>query len=63
MNEFVDVIVAVGKFVGDKLVTQANPGGVGGGVEKGDIDEGGVIDGVLFHIGGFDAFLTPILPI
>ena len=33
------------------------------GLEKGDIDEGGVIDGVLLHIGGFDTFLPPILPV
>ena len=45
MNELVDVIAAVGEFVGDKLVAQAYPGGVGGGAEEGDIDEGGVVDG------------------
>ena len=63
MNELVDVIAAVGEFVGDKLVAQAYPGGVGGGAEEGDIDEGGVVDGVVAHVGGFDALLPRILAV
>ena len=63
MNEIVDVFVAVGEFVGDKLVTQAFPGGVGGGVEKGDIDKGGVIDGIVFDKSGFDVLMPCILAV
>ena len=63
MNELVDVIAAVGEFVGDKLVAHAYPGGVGGGVEEGDIDKGGVVDEVVAHVGGFDALLPPVLPV
>ena len=63
MNEIVDVFVAVGEFIRGKRYAQAFPGGVGGGVEEGDIDKGGVIDGVLFHIGGFDTLMPFILAI
>ena len=44
-------------------MAQAYPGGVGGGAEEGDIDEGGVVDGVVAHVEGFDALLPPVLPV
>ena len=44
-------------------MTQAFPGGVGGGVEKGDIDKGGVIDGIVFDKSGFDVRMPCILAV
>ena len=63
MNEIVDVIAAVGEFVGYKVVAQAFPGGVGGGGEEGDIDKGGVIDRIVFDKRGFDALMPCILAV
>lgn len=45
-------------FGRDELFAEAYPCGVGGGMEGGDIDKGGVVDGEVFEVGYGDVFVV-----